>query len=580
MGLRVLPAILGTCLALACNGGGGSGGSSDDGSDPGGNPTGSAGDTGPGGGGSGNPDDSDPMDPDAAAECDGGERITVVPIRRLSHIEYRRTLADLLPGITLPQTELPDDLAVHGFENQVDSLNPSALLIERYSEVAGAAAQQAVAQGLDGLLDCDPDADLEGCAATFVRGFGLRAFRRPLLDGEVERFTGFLLDQVGAVGFEGAVQLTLEAFLQSPGFLYRVELDPEDAQPGEVITLDDYEVASRLSYLLWQSMPDQELFDTAAAGALGSEDEVEAQARRMLDDERATRALVDFHRQWLDLDAVAEHTKDPDLYPAWSEGLRDAMLEEAERFVELIFDEGHGTLREVLTSRRTEVNAELAALYGLQAPIGGEWEPVELDPAQRSGVLTLPAVMASRARPTNGSPPLRGVFVLEQLLCMRPPPPPDAANTSVPEPPDDGQYTNRQLFEMRTSEPECQGCHVQIDGIGFSFEHYDGIGQWRSEDNGLPVDASGELLGSGDQDGAFDDAIDLMERLAASDRTKSCLATNWFRYARGREPTQTDVCTVNRFYEVLKQSDGDFRELVVAMATSPTFRQRVVSEKN
>ncbi len=437
-------------------------------------------------------------------------------MRRLSHAEYRATIHALFPGTTLPDIELPRDLAVHGFENDSGVLASSPLLVERYSELAVAIAHAAVAESIDTLAPCAPLADTDDCAREFVRSFGRRAFRRPLTEAEVDRFTDLIVSQMNDVlTFDGGVELALQAFLQSPAFLFRIESAPAGAEVDDLVPVDGYEMASRLSYLIWESMPDDVLFAAAEAGELSTTEQIEAQARRMLDDERALPALVDFHRQWLGFDQVLEQEKEASMFPEWTPTLREAMAEEAKRFVGAVLREDDATVAALLTSRRTEVNAELAAIYGM-AGVGSEWTAVDLDPSQRAGVLTLPAVLAGLARPTNGSPPLRGVFVLERLLCARPPDPPPNADTSTPEPPDGGTYTNRQLFEIRTSPPQCQGCHTHIDGIGFGFEGYDAIGRHRDLDNGIAVDATGMVKGFPDIDGEFDGAVELIERLAGS----------------------------------------------------------------
>lgn len=515
---------------------------------------------------------------EGAASCLEGPQVQPTPIRRLSHAEYRRTLRALLPGVEVPDVDLPEDLSVHGFENNAEALNPSSLLIERYNEVAVQMADRAVAERLDSLLPCDPASDQVACAEEFVRGFGLRAFRRPLTETEIERFTTLILDQSANVGsFEGGIELALQAFLQSPSFLYRMETAPPDAAPGDVVQVTGYEMASRLSYLLWQSMPDDALFQAAAAGQLSTPEQVEAQARRMLEEPLALDALVDFHRQWLDFDLLLDQAKEPSMFPEWNDALRDSMYEEGLRFVARVFEEGDGTLEALLTSRQTEVNPEMAALYGVAGPESG-WMPAQLDPDQRAGVLTLPSVLAAHARPTNGSPPLRGVFVLERLLCARPPDPPPDADTTVPEPPDEGTYTNRELFEMRTADASCQGCHVQIDGIGFAFEHYDAVGRFRTQDNGLPVDATGQVVRFEDIQGSFDGAIELSEILAGSQTARHCVTETWFSYAQGREAIEADDCSLTELDDVMAESGGDIRELLVAIATSHAFTHKVITD--
>ncbi len=496
------------------------------------------------------------------------------PVRRLSHPEYSRTVADLFPGITVPQQTFAADLRVHGFENNAEAMNPSPVLIEQYNSAAEEIGQL-VAASADKLLPCKPSGNTDmACAKQAIADLGKRAFRRPLTAAESARYEAFFAKQMSAISWSAAFELTTTAFLESPQFLYRLEFGaPADASSsaGEV-PLDDYEMASRLSYFFWQSMPDAELFDAADAGSLHTQAEIEAQARRLLADSRAQIAIADFHRQWLDFDRLLTQNKDSVLFPEWNDAMRNGMREESTRFVEDVFGSGSGTLSELLTSTSTFVNVDIAKVYGVSAK-GAAFEKIDLPGDQRSGILTQGTFLASRAHSTNGSPPLRGVAVLDALLCDRPPPPPPTANTAAPTSDPTKPKTNRQLFEERTSPSVCQGCHKQINGIGYGFEAFDSIGRYRTMDNGMPVDASGELIGT-DVDGKYDGAVDLSHKLASSKKVEACAVLNMYRYAHGRDASADEACKLDSLDTALEKAGGDLRELMVRIATSNEFMHR------
>jgi len=517
-------------------------------------------------GGDAPPSNIDPFNPPDGLCDDAGPMLGDIPIRRLSRVEYENTVTDLLYGLRLAGPEIPADSAESGFENASRQLSAPALLVERYELTAAAAAEAAMADAAtrDRILGCSAwgtAAEQSACTDTFLSGFGPRAFRRPLTGEERDFFIAFIEDKTALIDYEAAIELAIMVFMQSPSFSYRIELGSDGA-------VSPFEMASRLSYLLWQSMPDEVLLAAAAADELRTPEQLEAQARRMLDEPRAREAMIDFHRQWLDFDRVIDEPKDAIMFPAWGPELRDSVREESDRFVGSVFD-GDGTLRTLFTSRRAWVDGPLADLYGLD-PVS-EWTEVELPAGERSGILTRADYLAGHAHETNGSPILRGVFIIDRLLCRDLGAPPVDADTSLPEPdPEAGPMTNRMLFEERTSPDVCQGCHAFIDGLGMGFEHYDSLGRFRVEDNTLPVDASGDISGT-DVDGTFTDAIELSEMLAESETVTDCVAQNWVRYAVGRRAVGEDACLIERAQTSLRDHDGDVRELLIAIVTSPDF---------
>jgi hypothetical protein len=522
----------------------------------------------------GSSDDSvGPLPGSTSASC---TEVQLAPMRRLSRAEYLASVRDLFPGVDLGNVAIGKDPHEHGFENRAELLNPQPLLIEQYNTAASEIAARVIEDPAS-VLPCAPEASSEAdCGAQFLDAFGTRVFRRPLTSDEKTTYTTFFEGELAAgSGFHGAVQLTIEVLLQAPQFLYRLEFgEPDPIAPG-LAQLTPYEIATRMSYLLWGSGPDAALLESAKAGGLATPAEREAEARRMLADPRARDMLVEFHRQWLDLDGLLDEPKDPTAYPTYDAALVSAIREESDRFVGNVMWNGDGTVRSLLTSTTTEVNAPLAALYGVPAP-ASEWAEVSLDPAERAGLLTRANFLASRAHKIAGSPPLRAVFVLERLLCQTPAPPPADANLSEPAAePDTAGKTNRELFEERLAPDACKGCHQTFTDLGYAFENYDAVGRYRTEDNGQPVDATGQFS-LGDIDWQLQGSIDLSEKLAESAEVERCVAGFWFEYALGRAQESSDACRVEALGDALAAAHGDVRELLVAVVKEPDFAVRPV----
>jgi hypothetical protein len=519
----------------------------------------------------------DPKSDDAAKTCTPS--IAPAPLRRLSYAEYQATTKDLLGSLKTTDTLLTRDPAARGFENRAALLNPSPALVEQWGDAAIDAGLK-VSGAMASLVPCAPKtaAEEKTCGATFVEQFGARVFRRPLTAEEKADYVAFFEGERANADFKGAVQLTIEVMLQSPQFLYRIEQgDPStvSSAAADRIGLTQHEIASRLSYLLWGSMPDKALFDAAAAGGLTDAAAREAQARRMLMDPRAGAMMVEFHRQWLDLDRLDKEPKDAKTYPKYDDALRGAIREESNRFVQKVMWQGPGTIAAFLTSTDAVVNAPLAALYGVSAPSSTSgWGNVTLDPAQRAGFLTRANFLASRAHALEGSPPLRAVFIRDRLLCMAPLSPPADANLSEPKASaGTAAMTNRQLFEARIAPATCKGCHTIINPMGYGLENYDAVGAYRTTDDGMPVDASGSITGT-DVDGPFTGGVELSKKLAQSKTVQTCVAQSWFQYALGRDLADADSCRLAKLNLALSDAGGDVRELLVALVKSPEFVYR------
>jgi len=520
-------------------------------------------------------DDGDDSADDVPEPVSEADEVAEMPLPRLTRHELRHTLTDLLGAPFETDLALPSDArGIHGF---IEGDAVSTVDARNLMNLAEAFAAE-VKTGSPLLEPCDPSTTGEvECAERFVERFGRRAYRRHLEPEEVTALVSLYEDAraVAELDHDEGIAAVTEAMVQSPHFLYRRELGPRAAQEVEgVVVLDPDEVASRLSYLLWSSLPDDALFAAADARALASSEQLEAQARRMLDDPRADRMVDDFHLQWLDIEEISTAVKDVDAFPAATEELMGSMEEETRRFARwVMLGDGDGTLEQLLTAPTSLVDARLAALYGVDAP-AQPFTPTALDPSERAGILTQPAFLARHAGTALSNPARRGKTLSERLLCRALPPPPDDIPALVP--PEEGA-TTRQQFEQHALDPACRGCHQLIDPLGFSLEHYDAIGGYRQQEQGTPIDASGSLDLDGDTL-SFSSMVELAPRLAGSAHVRECVATQWFRYAMGRAELDADQTSRTMIYETFEDSGFDLRELIVAIVTSPSFRERAPSE--
>jgi hypothetical protein len=500
------------------------------------------------------------------------------PIRRLTRTEYNNVIRDLFDIDFRPADAFVPDEEMHGFDNHASALWVSQILAEQYQDAAELVAAT-VTDDLDSLLHCQSMSfSEEQCAYAFIQDFGKKAYRRPLTDGEYDRLI-VLFDEQRTIddSIASGVAAVIEALLQSPHFFYRVEFGEASTVVNGAAKLTPLEIASRMSFLLWNSSPDDELFTAVEDGALGTPEGLEFQARRMLDDPRTKDALHNFHGQWLTLDRLTYATKDSEMFPDFSETTKPLLEEEVFRFLESIFDDETASLNDLLLSNQSFVNNALAEHYGLEMDIGNDWVAVDMPAEERAGVLTLGGVMAALSKYNQTSPILRGVFIRENFLCDPPPPPPDDVDITPPE--FDPSLSTRDRFAAHTEDPACAGCHNMIDPIGFGFENYDPVGRYRvTEGDGIVIDASGELLYTIDVDGSFLGAVELAHRLSESEQVKDCYVDQWFRFGYGRTVSFEDQCTVDGLREVFQATGGNIDELLVALTQTTAFSHRPLEE--
>lgn len=552
---------------LAACGSDGQSSSAENGAEGGGNPPGGMNSDGSPGGGM-----SVGTETPVAVDCSASSiDVGLTRLRRLTRSELNHTVRDLLGIEGDPASVISPDERIGPFDSNATA-PITDLLVQQHSEVAAALATAALPR-MNELSPCDLVVDTtSACAGDFIRRFGLKAYRRPLEAVEVDAYVS-LYELGRAQGAENGFRLVLEAMLQSPFFLYHADVGEAGAPTVEPEPLTPFELASRLSYFLWDTMPDDSLFALAEQGSLTDVAVLEAQVRRMLDDPRAVEAIPNFHLQWLGIRDMEGVAKAPELFPAFGREMIQALIDETATFSDYVIRRGDGLMSTLFTADYSIIDGPLFELYGVEPPPGFmPGQPVNLDPEERSGILTQGAFLATHAHRDQTSPVHRGLFVRENILCQTiPPPPPDVVPT--PPAPTPGT-TTRERIAVHQSEASCSGCHRMMDQIGLGFESYDAAGGFRTEEDNRPVDASGNLIQSGDPaiDGPFTGAIELSQRLANSEVVQECLARQWFRFALGRSLANDDVCSLNAMKERLVASGGNVRELLVSVALSDAFR--------
>jgi hypothetical protein len=501
-------------------------------------------------------------------DCKTGRDPGRVTLRRLNRAEYNNTIRDLTGVDFQPAKDFPDDDVGYGFDNIGDVLSLPPVLLEKYLAAADTIIEEAFRSPESRKRLLPRPLEGKGNLSFNIRSFATRAYRRPVSDEEVGRLLGLVrLARDNGDDREVGFKLACKAILVSPHFLFRVEKDPPD--PNAIRLLNEYELASRLSYFLWSSMPDAELFRLAQEGRLRQPGVLEGQVKRMLQDERA-RALVDnFAAQWLQLRDLKEFSPDPKRFPDFDESLRQAMRQETEEFFLHIVHEDRSIL-DFLDGNYTFVNGRLARHYGLTGVKGSTFQKVSLEGTPRGGLLTQASILSVTSNPTRTSPVKRGKWVLDNLLGMPPPPPPP----NVPQLQEDGSRskgTLRQQMEQHRQNPVCASCHQRMDPIGFALENFGAIGAWRTMDGKHPIDASGALPSGKEFKGPVELRAVLKEQKEAFAR---CLTEKLLTFALGRGLERTDRCYVDDIVKDLEQGGYRFSRLVLAIVHSDPFQKR------
>jgi hypothetical protein len=575
--LCALPAT-GLVLVFACTGSvggingkaGGDGSGGDDSSDD---------DTGQGGDGDGGGDQGGAGGPieTACREPSPGP----IPIRRLTERQFANSVKDLFAFTTAMATDFPVTSIRKGYRTYGEANTVTADGAEDISSAAATVAARATTN-VNTTLGCTPGtAADDACVKGYVRKLARRAYRRPANDDELAALDR-VYSQMRASNFTPgeSVAAVIETVLQSPQFLYLSETgqDPE-ATAGSIQALTAHEIAARLSYGLWDTLPDPELEKAADDGALSSSDQVEQQARRLLADRRAEPLIAQFIEDWLELFRMTGQTKDAQKFPEWNAALAQAIKTEITTFATEVAFRGDKSFATLMSAPFTMANNATAGLYNAPRPAANAgFVKVELNPSQRAGVLTSSAFLTAHAGTQEGLLVVRGAAVRRNFLCQEIELPPGLMVTS---PAPDPNLTARERFKEHSSEVECAGCHSLMDPIGFGLEGYDALGRIRTkEPNGADVDVSGSLDRAGDASGPFAGGVELSQKLAASNTGRDCLARQLFSFMAARPfSEQADRCALHFIEKRFAESQGDLQELVVAIAVSDTFLYRRMPER-
>ena len=521
--------------------------------------------------------------PGAGSLSDGDSVPGPAPMRRLTRLEYENTLRDLL-GVTgavtsalqvgtdaeSGQTGFVRGGAITGGDD-VRSLMTAATLIT-----------DAIKGKLGSLLPCTPlptaAGEQEACAKTFINDFGKRAYRRPLSGREAELAVALYTTQrspdVGA-SFEDAMVAVIAGFIQSPQFLYHWELGPNaPAKDGNLVRYNSYEMASKLSYLLWATMPDDKLFAAADARALQTPEQIASEAKRLLADNRAVQGLANFHLQWLEIGELTQVAKDEE-QKNWSQAVAQSMMNETREFAASVYRGGKAgsTLEAMLTSQTTFADAGLAKIYGLTTT-GTDMKEVSL-PAQRAGILTQLAFLSAHADTGDSHPVKRSDNIVRRLLCVDLEQPNNIEVPPVAEP--NPTQTTRERFDVHGQAACAKACHQLLDPIGFAFESFDAIGTYRTTDRGKPVDTTGSLTLPSGTPLAFKDAPEMVGKLAKLPEVQDCMTTQWMRYMLGRREVPGEASSLAVVRDLFKKSSYDLRELVIGMTRTRSFTHRSLS---
>lgn len=499
----------------------------------------------------------------AVATPSGAQRLTVS--------QYTASIHDVFGAEVVVPTALEPDVALDGFESiGATSSTVSARGIEQYESAAYAIGKQIGGDPklLARVLPCKPQAaDDAACARAFVTTVGPRVFRRPLTEPEIAKVASKITTSGVALGsFEKGLAYGVAALLQSPQFLYRAAVgEPDPERPGQK-RYTGYELATRLSFFLWNSTPDDALLEAAKAGKLGTYEGVASEVDRMLASPKAREGLRNFVREWLRLGDLDLLQKDSKLFTTFSTELGAMAREETLKvFEDIVFDKDTD-VRDVMTTRHTFVTPKLASMYEVPAPSATGFAPIDLPAGRRRGLLGHVSILALYAHPTSSSATLRGKFVREKLLCVTIPPPPANLNTALPEPTESAK-TLRDRVQIHFTVPSCAACHLEMDPIGLGLEQFDGIGRGRTKENGVVIDASGKLDGV-----PFTGPDSLGQAIHDHRGFPTCIVRKVFQYATGVAPDGSQVDTLDAMNARFIATGYRMKTLLGAVATSPAFR--------
>ncbi|MBA2664795.1 MAG: DUF1592 domain-containing protein [Bradymonadaceae bacterium] len=515
--------------------------------------------------------------PCEGAACRAPEPSAPPRFTRLTHEQWENTMRDLLRLDARPNLStnfLPDPDSAGSFNNNSAALDFTASLWDSYRVGAETLARQVATspEALARIMPADAPDVLDARARAFIEHVGKRAYRRPLGEDEIARHLEIfaMAEQLMGEGdaFVQGVELLLRVFLQSPHFVFRSELTHSESAP--VVALNAYERAAKLSFSLWSTMPDDLLFEAAAAGELDQRAGLERHARRMINDARAEDTIVDFHSQLLHFDAFRELAKDAERFPEFNADVAQAMRKEMELFIkDIIFEDEAGDLSALYLSPHSFVNAPLAAIYGLPGEFDEEFKRVDLDPRERAGLLTRLGFLSTHANAYEQSSIKRGVFVNLHVLCNQLGTIPDDIGSTEGA----GGHTNRERITANTAG--CGGtCHNSlINPAGFAFENYNALGRYQEVENGYPVDATG-IFHFRHGTFPFQNSIEFNTLIAQSPDAHDCYTRHWFEFAYGRSPTDKDEPLIARISQASEAGLAKIRDMLVLLVVNDIFVTR------
>lgn len=492
------------------------------------------------------------------------------PMQLLSRQQYLNTvkaLAGDVPGI---EQVLGESEAASAFG--LVQPDVTQVQLEHFQSAANAIAAVIVADKarLDKIAPCAQGAVPTDCAKSLVTKFGALAYRAPVTD-QADIDAHVKLFNVGvATSYAHGIELLLQGMLQSPRFLYKVEIGTGEKISEKAVKLSPYEVAARLSYAMWDGPPDDKLNQAAASGGLADKQKVGEQLAWMLQDAKGQKLVNRFLENWMHVGNVDVLVKNATTYPQFqSSSFRDSLKNQARAFFDDLLNKQGGKLDALFKSQTAFYNKDLGDYYGVTG--NDTFQSVVKTDGTVSGILTLPAVMAVQGKPDESSPIYRGRFVREALLCQQLPAPP----ANIPAAPSVMEgISTRERSAQHEVDPTCSGCHQLLDQVGFGFENFDTLGRYRATDGGKPVDASGKLVATRDADGPFNGIVELASKLAASSEVKECVTRQWFRFAVNRFEQPVDGCSMKSVLDSFDAAGQDLNSLPQAIVQTDAFLYR------
>ncbi|MGV3623523.1 MAG: DUF1592 domain-containing protein [Archangium sp.] len=490
------------------------------------------------------------------------------PLRRLSHEEYRNIITDLFGDEALSRNVTKDfisDPISLGFTNSARFLDVKLVMAQEYMKAAEAlAARSVTSANLPTIAPCHATGD-EACARAVIDTVVHKLYRRALTTDEVNKYLAIYRQGRMNTNFATGVEWMLLAAFQSPNFLYRPEVEGSLEQRA----VAPYELANRLSFFLWRSMPDEALLTAAETGKLVTRADVEREARRMLTDEKADR-VFEFFEQWLDIDELPSMARNPTAFPGLSPTLANELREEARQYVKHTVLEDGVSLQEFLTAQYTWVNGSLANHYNLSGVTGSQYQKVSWTSGKRGGLFMLSGSLVSHDKQTRTSIVNRGLRVRTLLLCQTVPSPPDDVPLSLG--PIDATASQGDRLAAHRTNASCAGCHSLLDPLGEPFETIDAVGRERTiDEGGHTIKTEGSIVNTTTVNGKVADGMDLMNKLAAAPEVQECFVRQLFRFGNGRIEEDADLCSRQRALESFTNSDFNVKELFVAMTQTDDF---------